>query len=96
MAISNNPALKGFKGPKGTVGKTIVIKQYEDKTVISKYPDMSKVRKTPKQIATHNRFTEAVKFAVSIINDPVKKANYPVEKGKSVYTTAIRDYLASN
>jgi hypothetical protein len=42
----SNALLKGFSG---AIGKQIVVKQYGDKTVISKYPDMSGVKASPNQ-----------------------------------------------
>jgi hypothetical protein len=93
MARTKNPLWVGSKGTSGSVGKQIVFKQYEDKTVITKYPDMSNVVLTPAQIKENNRFAEAIKYAKDIISDPVKKAAYPVRKGKSVYQSAIKDFL---
>jgi len=95
MAITNNPAWKGFKGTSGTVSKSLVFKNYEDKTVLSKYPDMTQIKRTDNQVTLQNRFKEAVRFAKEIISDPIKKATYPVAKGKTVYHTAIKDFLAT-
>jgi len=94
MAITTNPAWKAFKGTRGSISKTIVFKQYGDKTVVTKYPDMTGIEKTPAQINVRNKFTEAVQFAREIIRDPVKKASYPVQDGRSVYHTAIKDFMA--
>jgi hypothetical protein len=94
MAITTNPLWKASKGTRGSVSKSIVFKQYGDKTVITKYPDMSDIVKSPDQIKARSKFAEAVKFAREIISDPVKKASYPVEDGKTVYHTAIRDFMA--
>ncbi len=33
----------------GTIGKQLVVKQYVDKTVVSKYPDMSRVKARERQ-----------------------------------------------
>lgn len=93
MARTKNPLWVGSKGTSGTISKQIVFKQYEDKTVITKYPDMSHVIPTALQLKEKSKFAEAVKFAQEIIRDPIKKANYPVQKGKTVFQTAIKDYL---
>jgi hypothetical protein len=78
---------------KGAIGKQIVFRVRGGKTFASKYPDMSRVKPSPKQRAEKSKFAEAVKYAQSIINDPAKKAAYKVKKGKTVYHTAIKDYL---
>lgn len=54
---------------------------------------MSHVIPSPLQLKEKSKFAEAVKYAQDIIRDPIKKAAYPVQKGKTVYQTAIRDYL---
>jgi hypothetical protein len=38
-----------FNAPQGSIGKEIVFKQYADKTVVSKCPDMSKVKTIERQ-----------------------------------------------
>jgi hypothetical protein len=80
-------------GTNGAFGKQLVFKVRGKKTFVSKYPDMSKVKPTEKQLAEKDRFGDAVRFALNIVRDPEKKAAYKVEKGKSVYHTAIRNYL---
>lgn len=77
----------------GAVGKQLVFRVRNGKTFVSRYPDMSKVKPSEKQLAEKDRFGDAVRYAQNIIGDPEKKAAYKVEKGKSVYHTAIRDYL---
>ena len=93
MASTKNDLTKGLSG---AVGKQLVFRIRNGKTFASKYPDMSNVKPTEKQLTEKSRFGDAVRFAQSIINDPVKKAAYKVEDGKSVYHTAIKDYLKEN
>jgi hypothetical protein len=80
---------------KGQIGKEIVVKQYNYGTVITRYPDMSKIKKSVLQKKEQSLFKEAVKYAQSIIRDPKKKAEYAkkLSKGKSVYHAAIQEYL---
>jgi hypothetical protein len=61
---------------KGKIGDEIVVKQYIYGTVITRYPDMSKVKKSALQKKENSLFKEAVKYAQSIIHDPKKKADY--------------------
>jgi hypothetical protein len=93
MAKTHNPLWAAYKGFSGTILKQIVFRTYGENTFVSKYPDMSNVIQTQIQLNRQSKFAEAVKFAQDIVRDPVKKANYPVPKGKKVYQTAIRDYL---
>ena len=92
MATTNNILLKGAKGK---IGKNLIIKNYGEKTVISKYPDMSAVKYNDLQKQTQRCFAEAVAYARSIINDPVKKAEYrkKLPEGKQVYYAAIQEFL---
>jgi hypothetical protein len=81
----------------GAIGKTIVVKQYATKTVITAYPDMSKVVPSAKQQAWKSVFAEAVAYAKNINNDPVQKSKYAARlaKGKSVYHAAVSEYLST-
>jgi hypothetical protein len=92
MATTDNILLNGAKG---NIGKTIVVKKYGDKTVLSKYPDMSRVKYNENQKHEQSRFAEAVAYARSIINDPAKKAAYQknLPEGKRVYNAALQEYL---
>lgn len=82
----------------GGLGRQLVFKQYKDKTVVTLYPDMSKVKPSAKQKEGRNVFAEAVAYAKGINNDPVKKAEYQkkVKAGKKVYHFAMKEYLAQH
>ena len=79
----------------GQIGKQIVIKRYRNKTVITAYPDMRKVTPSKAQQEKRNLFAEAVVYARTINNDPVKKSLYQkkTKKGQTVYHFAVREYL---
>jgi hypothetical protein len=74
----------------------ILIKKYGDKTVISKYPDMSNIIPSTSQKLKRNRFAEAVAYAKTINNSPILKADYLKRTGKvrSVYQHALKEFLA--
>ena len=93
MATLCNPLLKGLKG---AVGKQLVFKQYQDKTVVTRYPDMSKVKPSEGQKEKRKRFAEAVAYATAINRNPQQKALYQqkVQNGQSVYHYALKEYLA--
>jgi hypothetical protein len=93
MAKINNDLLDGARG---AIGKQLVFRERGGQTFVSKYPDMRNVEPSEKQLKEKGRFGDAVRFAQSIIYDPAQKAVYKVAKGKSVYHTAIKDYMAKN
>lgn len=83
---------------KGKIGDEIVVKQYSYGTVITRYPDMSRVKRSALQKKEQSLFKEAVKYAQCIIRDPKRKEQYAkkIKKGKSVYHAAIQEYLEKN
>lgn len=95
MATTTNNIL--LKGLRGAIGKEIVIKQYGKKTVVTKYPDMSKVKPSGLQKERRSIFKEAVNYAKAIIYTPELKEQYQqkVKRGQTVYHYALREYLAT-
>lgn len=85
-----------MQGTRGSIGKQLVYRVRGGKTFASKHPDMSRVKPSEKQLAEKSKFAEAVRFACEVINDPVRKAAYKAEEGRSVYHTAIRDWLEAH
>jgi hypothetical protein len=79
----------------GAIGKQIVIKQYKDGQVITKFPDMSKIIASSGQRNCRNLFKEAVAFARTINNDPEKKKAYlkKIQKNQTVFNAAISEYM---
>ena len=82
---------------RGKVGD-FIIRRYRNGYVISKVPDISNIKPTKKQKAKRSRFKDAVAYAQSIIRDPEKKAEYKktLRRGKTVYHSAIKEYLEKN
>ena len=91
MAVSNSPYLKNYRG---NLRKTVVVKQAH-KTIVTGYPDMRRVKYNKAQRTAQSRFAEAVAYARSVINDPVKKAIYSklLPKGKRLYNAALQEFL---
>jgi hypothetical protein len=79
----------------GQLGKQLVFKKYKDKTVVTKMPDMSRVKPTPLQLHYKKEFKEAVAYARSINKDPEKKRAYAskLKPGKSVFNACIKEYM---
>lgn len=93
MAHSNNIILKGVSG---AVGKQMVVKQYAYGTVVTRYPDMSRVKPSRQQKQARSVFRDAVAYAQEILRSPAKMAGYKkgLKKGETVYHKAIKEYLA--
>ena len=82
----------------GALGKQIVVKQYAFGTVVSAYPDMSRVKPSKLQQYKQSVFAKAVAYAQSILRNPAKKKEYAkkLKKGQRVYNAAIKEYLAKH
>ncbi len=82
------------KSNKSKIGD-IVIKQYGNKTVVSKYPDMSNIVPSHFQLQKRSRFANAVAYAKTINSSPIFKADFLKRKGqvKSVYQEALKEFL---
>ncbi len=95
MARSKNILLHGSSGH---IGKEFVIKKYGNKTIITAYPDMSKVKPSKLQKVKRSRFAEAVAYAQNILRDPALKAQYAkkVKQGQKVYHYAIKEFMKRN
>ena len=74
MAILHNPKYDKYKG---RINKNLVIRQYSDgRTVLSIYPDMSKVKPSAGQKEQRMSFKEAQAYAKQYLSDPANKAAY--------------------
>lgn len=96
MAKQNNNIV--MHGLSGQIGKQLVVKQYAYGEVISKFPDMSNIKPSKKQEEKRSKFTEAVAYAQSVLNDTEKKLAYQkmLEPGQKVYYVALKEYLQSH
>ncbi|OFY66674.1 MAG: hypothetical protein A2Y71_09030 [Bacteroidetes bacterium RBG_13_42_15] len=89
--VKQNIILKGLSG---RVGKNIVFKNYGNKTIVTAYPDMSKVKFSAKQKEENKRFREAMSYARAQMADPDSKAAYKARiKGlQKPHNIAIADF----
>jgi hypothetical protein len=71
------------------------VKQYGNRIVVSKFPDMSRVKRTKKQVSEQSKFQKAVNFAKRVLTEPKKKKEFAkkLKKGQTVYHAAISAYL---
>ena len=69
MIVTGNPLFTGVSGKL----KNLVVKQYQDKTVITAIPDMSGRKLSTKQKAANSRMQFAILSAKKITADPRRK-----------------------
>jgi hypothetical protein len=84
-----------LEGLSGTLGKEVVFKQYADKVVVSKYPDMSKVKASVLQKMQRSNMKEANAYVSFVKKDSKLKAYYEkaLKPGESVYHKAKKDFF---
>ena len=95
MATSNSLLLKNLSGQ---LGKQIVFKQYGDKTVVSKYPDMSKRKFSPRQKQLQNTMAEANYRTRNILADKRSKMEAQLRlnvTSNRLYTALIKEYFTN-
>jgi hypothetical protein len=82
-------------GASGAIGKEVVFKQYANRVVVSKMPDMSGIIPSNKQSARREIFQQAVHYAKSINRNPELKKAYAgkLKEGESVFNAALKEYL---
>ena len=79
----------------GAIGKEYVIKHYGNRIVLSRYPDMTKIKASKKQNACRDLFREAVADSKKLIADPEQKAalQKKIRRGNGSYNEAIKIYM---
>ena len=82
----------------GSLGKEIVFKKYNDKIVVSKYPDMSGIKPSAKQVESRKRMKAATAYALSIFHNPQLRKKYEkkMKAGENGYHTAIKEWYKKN
>ena len=94
MAIlPSNHVLNGLSGK---IGKELVFKSRGEKTFISKYPDMSKVKPSVRQKQSRELFGKASAEAARISRNQEKRKEHQKSKSRSsLYHSIIRELLKS-
>ena len=93
MAISNSLLLNSLSGH---VGREIVFKQYGDKTVVSKYPNMSNRKFSPRQKQLQNTMAEANYNARTILTNKKLRREAQLRlnvTSNKLYTALIKEYF---
>jgi hypothetical protein len=84
-----------FSALSGTIGKEIVFKQYADKVVVSKYPDMDKIKASERQKLQRNKMKEAQAHWLTVKRDPALREQYEKNllPGESLHRKVIKAYM---
>ena len=96
MAISYNVLLQKLSGH---LGKQVVFKQYGDKTVVSKYPDMRRRKFSSKQLRNQAIMEAANETAKMILADEALRHAAQIRlnvTANKLYTALIREYFSLN
>jgi hypothetical protein len=95
MAHSNNSLVTGKLS--GTIGKELVFREWDGKTVVAKAPKKRKGGLTPQQAETQQKFLLASRYARAVVRSPDKRkaeAYAAVLKPRqNVYSRALEDFL---
>ena len=80
---------------RGGIGKSFVIKHTPWGIIKTKFPDMSRIIASVEQRKCRKIFAEAVKYAKSVIADPVLKAEWQrkIRRPNGVYNKAIKAFM---
>jgi hypothetical protein len=93
MAITQNLIMQKLSGH---IGKEIVFKQYGDKTVVTRYPDMSKRVLSEKQLRINEIMQEANWAAKEILASETLRNEAQVRLNTTrnrLYTALIKEYF---
>jgi len=80
----------------GQINKEIVFKRYGDKTVITVYPNMSKVKRSEKQKRMNDMMEAANKAAHDVMKDDKLKMEAQVRlnvTSNKLYTSLVREFI---
>lgn len=94
MAIQRNPIFAGFSG---SVNRQLLLRQVNGQTIVSAFPDRSKVVYSPRQLHERVRFKDAVSFARVVIKNSLLRAEYELKAKeynlRSAWNAAIAEYM---
>lgn len=95
MAIQTSAIFKGFSG---NIDRQLLFRQSGGKTIVSKFPDRSKVIYSERQKQERRRFVDAVSFARVVIADKGLKQVYSVKAAvlgfRSAWNVAIAEFMS--
>ena len=86
MAIHTSAIFKGFSG---NIDRQLLFRQSGGKTIVSKFPDRSRVIYSERQKREQRRFADAVSFARVVIADKGLKPVYSLKAAVPVSYTHL-------
>jgi hypothetical protein len=96
MAHSDNSVVT--RKLKGSLGKELVFREWEGKTVVAKAPGKRKGKPTEKQAETQEKFLIASRYARAVINNPDKGLADSYATGlksrQNVFSRALEDCMS--
>lgn len=96
MAVHTSPVFEGFSG---NINRQLVLKQRLGKTIVTKFPDRSRVVYSENQKQEQRRFADAVSFARIVIADKVLFEQYSIKASllgfRSAWNAAIAEYMST-
>jgi hypothetical protein len=84
---------------RGRLGDYVFRRTHTGEVILSKVPDMSKVKWSKAQKAHRQRFKKAVAYARAAIAEPKLRAVYEkmaIKMGKRLFDMAVSDYFKGN
>jgi hemoglobin-like flavoprotein len=92
MAIAKGLIPKGLSGQ--LEGK-LVFKRYGNKTIVTKFPDMTNIKPSKEQKTQRKLFARAVVYAKVINNNPELKKAYKkkVKNRQTVFQYAMKEFM---
>jgi len=95
MAIQTSAIFKGFSG---NVNRQLLFRQSGGQTIVSKFPDRSRVIYSERQKREQRRFADAVSFARVVIAEKGLKQVYSVKAAvlgfRSAWNVAIAEFMS--
>lgn len=95
MAIQTSAIFTGFRG---NVNRQLLFRQCAGKTVVSKFPDRSRVIYSEQQKRAQKRFADALSFARIVIQEPGLRESYCIKASllgyRSAWNLAIAEYMS--
>lgn len=94
MPVQTNNAV--MAGARGTLGKQVVFRQHNGKTILSAYPDMSNRVLSPKQIQVNEAMTDANNYALTVIRNEELRHAAQIKldlPSKKLYTALVKEYF---
>ena len=88
-----------FQEIRGRLGDYVFRRTHTGEVILSKVPDMSRVKWSKAQKAHRQRFKKAVAYAKAAMAEPKVRAVYEkmaAKKGKRPFDMAVSDYFKGN